>query len=84
MGCGTSADHKDLSAELSHSMPTISVDYMLLRSEVDEDRAAPIVATIVPGTRVKSSRVAPRQGAVPRTVDLTARYPQLGDQTIRV
>ena len=71
MGCGTSAAHRDLSAELSHSMPTISLDYMFLSFGVDEDRAAPIVAMIAHGTRVTSGRVAPRKGAVPRTVDLT-------------
>ena len=54
------------------SCPTISVDYMFLHSEVDEDRAAPLVAMIAHGTRVKSSRVAPRKGAMPRSVDLTA------------
>ena len=61
LGCGASAAHRDLSAELSHSMPTVSVDYMFLCSEVDEDRAAPIVAKVAHSTRVKSSRVAPRK-----------------------
>ena len=54
-------------------MPTISVDYMFLGSEQDEERAAPIVAMVAHGTRMKSSRVAPRKGPVPRTVDLTAQ-----------
>ena len=46
--------------------------YMFLGSEDDEDRVPPIVAMIARGTRVKSSRVAPRKGAVPKIVGLTA------------
>ena len=52
-------------------MPTVPIDYMFLgtgTSEPDE-RAAPIIAAVVHGLKLKASKVAPRKGAVQRTAE---------------
>ena len=53
-------------------MPTVSIDYMFLGANVSEERAAPIVAAVVRGLKLKASKVAPRRGAVLRTAERLA------------
>ena len=52
-------------------MPTVSIDYMFLGTETGEpdERAAPIVAAVVHGLKLKASKVAPRKGAVQQTAE---------------
>ena len=54
-------------------MPTVSIDYVhvLTGTETSEpvERAAPIIAAVVHGLKLKASKVAPRKGAVQRTAE---------------
>ena len=71
MGRGASRLHANIGAESAHAMPTVSIDYMFLGTETGEpdERAAPIIAVVVHGLKLKASKVAPRKGAVQRTAE---------------
>ena len=71
MGRGASRPHANIGAESAHAMPTVSIDYMFPGTEKSEpdERAAPIIAAVVHGLKLKASKVAHRKGAVQRTAE---------------
>ena len=59
MGRGASRPHANIGAESAHAMPTVSIDYMFLGTETSEpdERAAPTIAAVVHGLKLKASKV---------------------------
>ena len=84
MGRATSRPHEDLGAEISHSMPTVSIDYMFLGIEESEERGPDRCrrSTRIEAQSQQSRAQEGRSPANRRT--LGSRYPRMGHPTVRL